>query len=111
MTWTKSVFLIFSFIFAGDITSLEPMANNQVVIQDGYAKWGRLAVKSAKKKFPNAQMVDYRYDGRVDKDKIAIEQFTLWAKEGEEEFGVIVMIEVDQKTNKLIKIDVNKKLQ
>lgn len=75
-------------------------------IQTDYAKWGRLAVQTAKQKFPDVQIVDYRYEGRTFKEDLAIEQFKLWAKNGDDEFGIIIKIELDKQTEKVKNIEV-----
>ena len=30
-----------------------------------YAKWGKIAIEQTTKKYPNQQVTDYRYDGKV----------------------------------------------
>ncbi|MFC5733266.1 DUF3889 domain-containing protein [Cytobacillus gottheilii] len=111
MVLANSLFLIFSLVFSANIHSAEPLAHQFVVVQDGYAQWGRLAMQTAKQKFPDAQIVDYRYEGRTDEGETAIEQFKLWAKKGQEEFGIVIKIRVDQNTNKLQNIQVLKTQQ
>ncbi|KAB2329833.1 DUF3889 domain-containing protein [Bacillus mesophilum] len=111
MILANSLFLIFSLIFSSNIYSAEPLSHQFVAVQDGYAQWGRLAMQTAKQKFPDAQIVDYRYDGRTNEGETAIEQFKLWAKKGQEEFGIVIKIRIDQKTNKLKNIQVTKTQQ
>lgn len=69
-----------------------------------YAKWGKLAVEKTKEKYPNAEVKDYKYIGRVGGINTNMEKFKLWLKEGEKEFGVLVHIEFDKQTEKVIDI-------
>ncbi|KAB2333246.1 DUF3889 domain-containing protein [Cytobacillus depressus] len=69
-----------------------------------YAKWGQLAVKTAKEKYPNANIVDYLHIGREEKVKSSIEKFKLWLREGGKEFGLFIYIEFDPKNDRIIQI-------
>lgn len=77
------------------MSSAEPQAPS-------YAKWGQLAMKTAKAKYPNADIVDYLHIGRVDKDQLSTEKFKLWLKEGGKEFGLFIDIEFNP-TNDRVK--------
>lgn len=70
-----------------------------------YAKWGALAVKETKQKYPNANIVDYLHIGSETKDDTTIEKFKLWLKDDTHEFGVFVNITFNTKTGNIIKID------
>lgn len=73
-----------------------------------YAKWGQLAVKTAKKQFPKADIIDYLHIGRIDGPKQSTEKFKLWLKEEGKEFGLYIDIEFDPKNNDVKKITVKK---
>ncbi|MEH7125901.1 YqzG/YhdC family protein [Bacillus sp. JJ1773] len=73
-----------------------------------YAKWGQLAVKTAKKKYPKADIVDYLHIGRENKDHSSIEKFKLWLREGGKEFGLFIHIEFDPKNERVIHVSVKK---
>lgn len=73
-----------------------------------YAKWGQLAVKTAKENYPKADIVDYLHIGREDKAKTSIEKFKLWLREDGKEFGLFINIEFDPKNEKVIHIDIRK---
>lgn len=73
-----------------------------------YAKWGQLAVKTAKEKYPQADIVDYLHIGRENKDHSSIEKFKLWLREGGKEFGLFIEIEFNPKNDKVIRISVKK---
>ncbi|WP_252504195.1 DUF3889 domain-containing protein [Sporosarcina sp. Marseille-Q4943] len=70
-----------------------------------YAKWGVLAVKETKQKYPDAKIIDYLHIGSETKDDTTIEKFKLWLKDDRREFGVFVNITFTTKTGELIKID------
>ena len=70
-----------------------------------YAKWGQLAMKETKSKYPNADIIDYLHEGSETKGSSTIEKFKLWLKEGDKEFGVFVRIEYTTETEKVDKIE------
>lgn len=70
-----------------------------------YAKWGRLAIKETKVKYPNAHIIDYLHEGNDSTGDITIEKFKLWLKEGDHEFGLFIRIHFDKKTEKVVKIE------
>jgi hypothetical protein len=69
-----------------------------------YAKWGKLAMQKTKEKYPNAAITDYLHLGKVPGTTSSTEKFKLWLKEKDKEFGVLVDIEFDKKTENLIGI-------
>nr|WP_147534766.1 YqzG/YhdC family protein [Bacillus marasmi] len=69
-----------------------------------YAKWGSLAMKETKQKYPNAQIIDYLHVGRIVNPNSSSETFKLWLREGQREFGVYITIEFDTKTEKLLRL-------
>ncbi|WP_099159123.1 YqzG/YhdC family protein [Virgibacillus ndiopensis] len=73
-----------------------------------YAKWGRLAMKETKARYPNADIVDYLHVGRDVRGKSSIEKFKLWLKEGNKEFGVYVNVEFDNQTEEILKVSFNR---
>jgi hypothetical protein len=77
-------------------------------IEDGvpsYAKWGQLAVKETKSRYPNAKVIDYLHIGKETKSETTtLEKFKLWLKEDKREFGVFIDIEYNTETDELINI-------
>jgi hypothetical protein len=69
-----------------------------------YAKWGQLAMQKTKEKYPNAAITDYLHLGRIPGTTSSTEKFKLWLKDKDKEFGVLVDIEFDKKTERLIEI-------
>ncbi|MCA1062654.1 YqzG/YhdC family protein (plasmid) [Cytobacillus spongiae] len=69
-----------------------------------YAKWGSLAVKKTQEKYPDAEIVDYLHIGKENGSKVSTEKFKLWLRRGEKEFGVLVDIEFETDTEKIIDI-------
>ncbi|WP_078413747.1 YqzG/YhdC family protein [Priestia abyssalis] len=67
-----------------------------------YAKWSRLAIKEAKKRYPTAQIKDFLYLGRAQQgpDK-TVERFKLWVQNQNKEFGLFITIVFDTKTEKV----------
>jgi hypothetical protein len=76
----------------------------QEVQVPSYAKWGQMAMQKTKEKYPTADIIDYLHIGREKGEKSSIEKFKLWVKEDNKEFGVIVTIEFDNETEKVIDI-------
>ncbi|MCM3586737.1 YqzG/YhdC family protein [Mesobacillus maritimus] len=98
MKVVKSIFILFLmevlFLAAGIDAQVPP-----------YAKWGQVAMKETKKKYPQADIVDYQHIGRETGTSTSIEKFKLWLKEDTKEFGVLIDITFDNKSEEIIKID------
>lgn len=73
-----------------------------------YAKWGKLAIKEAQLKYPNAKIIDYLHVGRESKADVTIEKFKLWLKEDDKEFGVHISITFTTKTEKVVTVEMQK---
>ncbi|MBU8878337.1 YqzG/YhdC family protein [Bacillus sp. FJAT-29790] len=73
-----------------------------------YAKWGQLAMKTAKEKYPTAAIVDYLHIGRENKNHTSIEKFKLLLKENEKEFALYITIEFNPKNDAIIQINIKK---
>jgi Protein of unknown function (DUF3889) len=69
-----------------------------------YAKWGRLAMEKTKERYPEAQIIDYLHIGREESGDTSTERFKLWLKGKDREFGVLVNIRFDSKTEQLKQI-------
>lgn len=69
-----------------------------------YAKWGALAMKETKEKYPNAKIIDYLHIGSVKGTETSTEKFKLWLKDPQKEFGVFINIEYNNETEKVVKI-------
>jgi hypothetical protein len=69
-----------------------------------YAKWGSLAVRKTKERYPDAAIVDYLHIGKESGTKRSTEKFKLWLKRGGKEFGVFVDIEFETDNEKLIDV-------
>lgn len=86
-------------------TELSTLAQEQQHERPSYAKWGLLAVKETKVKYPNADIIDYLHQGREINGDSTFENFKLWLKEGDKEFGVFVRIEFNSDTEELVGIE------
>lgn len=71
-----------------------------------YAKWGRLAMEKVKEKYSTADIIDYLHMGREVGEFSSKERFKLWLRgQDQKEFGVIVTITFDNKTEKVMNIE------
>lgn len=70
-----------------------------------YAKWGLLAMQKTKERYPKANIIDYLHIGREMKAAdIAVERFKLWLRENGREYGVLIDIEFEVQTEKVLYI-------
>ncbi|WP_309123095.1 DUF3889 domain-containing protein [Paenibacillus sp.] len=67
-----------------------------------YGQWGRYGLEETRRRFPNAQIVDYEHMGRD-----AVETFHYQLREGARDFVVEVRIAFDPETNRVIAVDVD----
>lgn len=82
-------------------TNIDTKAEQEV---PPYAKWGQIAMKNTKEKYPQAKIIDYLHIGREKGTEYSIEKFKLWLKKDGKEFGVFVDIKFDNKTEQIIDI-------
>lgn len=73
-----------------------------------YAKWGQLAMKKTKAKYPDANIIDYLHIGRIENDSLVTEKFKLWLRQNNKEFGVYIDITFDPKTDEVKRINYKK---
>ena len=85
-------------------THISTIAHTQQEIP-AYAKWGKLAIKETQSKYPNANIIDYLHEGSESKEDSTIENFKLWLKDGDNEFGVFIKIEYITETEKVVDIE------
>ncbi|MCM3706714.1 MULTISPECIES: DUF3889 domain-containing protein [Cytobacillus] len=76
--------------------------------EPAYAKWGRLAMETAKEKYPKAKILDYLHIGREQRQTTEIEKFKLWVEDDGKEFGLYIDIEFNSKTDSVIRINTRK---
>ncbi|GLB60703.1 YqzG/YhdC family protein [Cytobacillus sp. NCCP-133] len=76
--------------------------------EPAYAKWGILAMKTAKEKYPSAKVLDYLHISREKKRNSEIEKFKLWVEDGGKEFGLYIDIEFDPQNDRVIRIHTRK---
>ncbi|MEW9674277.1 YqzG/YhdC family protein [Ammoniphilus sp. 3BR4] len=82
-----------------DVSPTHSKNTNQHEQEPPYAKWGRLALQETKKKYPQAEIIDYLHVGLKSlSPSTSQETFKLWLKEGIREFGVYVRIKFDTRT-------------
>lgn len=95
--------LIFSFSQFTIPENLEMIEHVKSTIPS-YAKWGKLAMKETKQKYPEQEIIDYLHKGRHKNGNAMIEQFKFWLRGENGEFGVFVNIEFDSTTEKVLHI-------
>lgn len=81
------------------------VANAQQETPPAYAKWGQMAIKEVKAKYPSAKIIDYLHEGKEVHGASTIEKFKLWLKQPDKEFGVYVRISYQSATQKVEKIE------
>lgn len=96
--------LIGIILFSGNLGPIHLSAVNVKAETPAYAKWGKIAMLKTKEKYPNAAIVDYLHVGRVSGTNTTTEKFKLWLKEQNKEFGVLVNIEFDNKSERVVDI-------
>lgn len=82
-----------------------PVVANAQQETPAYAKWGQLAIKEVKAKYPTAKIVDYLHEGKEVQGASTIEKFKLWLKQPDKEFGVHVRISYQTTTQEVEKIE------
>jgi len=100
-----SIQLLFGLFLFGDFPTL---GTTHVIHAEQqappYAKWGQVAMKKTKEKYPQANIIDYLHIGREKGTKFSTEKFKLWLKTDSKEFGVFVDITFDNKTEQIKEI-------
>lgn len=69
-----------------------------------YAKWGRIAMTETKKRYPEADIVDYLHIGAIEENGITVEKFKLWLRGEDREFGVFIDIHFRTDTEEIIEM-------
>ncbi|MCL6593648.1 MAG: YqzG/YhdC family protein [Alicyclobacillus sp.] len=70
-----------------------------------YAKWGRVAVAAAKKRYPGASVIDYQHlGGETRPGGTAVERFKLWMRQGSKEWGLWVDVVFQPRTQQVVAI-------
>ncbi|WP_155592944.1 DUF3889 domain-containing protein [Lysinibacillus cavernae] len=82
-----------------------PMVAHAQQETPAYAKWGQLAIKEVKAKYPTAKIIDYLHEGKEVHGSSTIEKFKLWLKQPDKEFGVYVRISYLTTTQEVEKIE------
>jgi len=73
--------------------------------EPAYAKWGQMAMRETKKKYPKADIVDYKHVGRKLLSHSATQEtFKLWLKEGKQRYEIIVRITFETRTEKVLSV-------
>lgn len=73
-----------------------------------YAKWGKLAMEETAKAYPDAAIVDYKYEGRFEAGPGGTEErFRLWMRKDGREFGVRVSISLQTESERVRSVKLN----
>lgn len=98
MVFKKSRLLIYMLIIAVFAFAVPSIVH----AEPSYAKYGRIAVQETANKYPNADIIDYKYEGHFSADgSRAEERFKLWLRGSAAEFGVRVHIFVAADSGKI----------
>ena len=82
--------LIYMILLA--VTSLAAAASS-VHAEPSYAKYGRVAMQETANRYPDADIIDYRYEGHfAAAGSNSEERFRLWLRGAGTEFGVRVRV-------------------
>lgn len=105
MKWIRLVSTVLCLMF---LTNLTIDDGTQVLHAQqeipSYAKWGSLAVRKTKERYPDAAIVDYLHIGKEYGTKISTEKFKLWLRQDGKEFGVFIDIQFETDSEKLLDI-------
>ncbi|QFT87959.1 hypothetical protein FIU87_04755 [Bacillus sp. THAF10] len=106
--FTQFIIIIGVLLIGSNVGALAETYNESENQVPSYAKWGQLAMKKTKDKYPDADIVDYLHIGRQEGPINTTERFRLWLREGEKEFGVNVTITFDTKTENVKELKIEK---
>ncbi len=96
-------FIALSIIFTAGIKAY----GEQNVVDVDYKKWSRIAISSVKEKYPDAELVDYKYDGRVTvNEEESKDVFHVKSKQNDKTFIVKVDVVFNPKTGQLITVNI-----
>lgn len=101
----KKIFLMLGLLSVCLPTPLPMLTAHAQQEAPAYAKWGQLAIKEVKLKYPTAKIVDYLHEGKEIHGTSTIEKFKLWLKQPDKEFGVHVKISYLTATQEVEKIE------
>ncbi len=73
-----------------------------------YKKWSKIALSSVKEKYPDAELVDYKYDGReAVNEEESKDVFHVKGKQNNKPFIVKVDVVFNPKTGQLITVNIS----
>ena len=105
-TLSKAFFalLALSIIFTAGMKAY----GEQNVEEIDYKKWSRIAISSVKEKYPDAELIDYKYDGRESvNEEESKDVFHVKGKQNNKPFIVKVDVVFNPKTGQLITVNVS----
>jgi len=110
-----AIILIFTLVYGVSGTSVAAIVadNTSPTIQvqppketPSHAKWGKKAMVEVKKKYPHAEIYDYKHVGRQEKAHTSTETFYLWIREKQKSSKVTVNITFDSNSENIISVTV-----
>lgn len=102
----RKTFIVIGILVAVNLTSTNtPTYTHAQQEIPTYAKWSKIAIKETQLKYPNANIIDYLHEGSESEADSTIENFKLWLKDGNNEFGVFVRIKYTTKTEEIVNIE------
>jgi hypothetical protein len=99
--------ILLIFCLAGSTTAFSVHAHAETKVLS-YEEYGRIAMRKTMEKYPGAQITDYLHVGKKRKKETSIETFKLTLKEKNKTFQVLVLVEYNEKTKKVVKVTFEK---
>lgn len=98
---SKGKAILVALLFGLSLAWTSPVAE----AQPPYAKWGKVAMQQTMKTYPKAKIVDYLHVGRKNKTPTTSEEtFKLLLQENNRMWALLVHIEFETKTEKVLKV-------
>lgn len=92
-------------IVAALLLSIFILGTMPAAAQPPYAKWGQIAMQETMKTYPQAKIIDYLHVGRKSKTPTTSEEtFKLLLQQGNRVWALLVHIEFETKTEKVLHI-------
>lgn len=105
--WKMALIIGFAFLSLQPAPTLTNLTSSVPILLEEippYAKWGRLAMKETKEKYPEAAIIDYLHIGKTVENEKTTEKFKLWLQDKDKEFGVYISIRFHTGTEQVIDI-------
>ncbi|MFD2042966.1 DUF3889 domain-containing protein [Ornithinibacillus salinisoli] len=106
------ILLVFGILLINNFSTID--TNNIIITEKEvppYTKWGKIAMKKTKVKYPQAEIIDFLHLGREKGTEYSVEKFKLWLKEDNREFGIFIDIKFNNETEQIVDIEYKESTQ